>query len=145
MTTDLLQAVTTAIISRLASEGVGQQVAVGDSPVGDLPLLTVKSQPPSPDRLIAVTAYDRDAQPNPRLRNEVVRVQLWIRGAADDPLDPDAVSGHAFDALHGQHHITWGGLSIDRCIHSYGGPMGPDDQHRWERTDNYLVTTQRST
>lgn len=149
----LLVAVTKAIIWRLHTAGVAYSTELGAAdPL--LPMLTVKIQPPSPDRIIAVTAYSRTASPNPKFVDRSVSVQLWIRGLAAGPgvnpedaiFDPDRITSRAFDALHGQHHVTWNGLQIDRCAHSYGSPMGPDDQQHWEWSENYtVVLQQRST
>lgn len=149
MPDDLLTATTKAIIWRLHQAEVGygtELLAPGADPPVGLPMLAAKDKPPGPDRIISVTTYSRTASPNPALKDRVLSFQLWIRGAPDDRFDPDSIASACFDALHGQHHVTWGGLVIDRCAHSYGSPMGPDDQHRWEWSDNYtLVTQQRST
>lgn len=142
---DILTAVTKAVIARLDDAGVGWDSSTGGTQ-GARPLLTVKVKPPDPDRIIAVTAYSRTASPDMSLKNTAISVQLWIRGAPDGLLDPESIVSSAFDALHGQHHVTWGGLVIDRCAHAYGSPMGPDDQRRWEWSENYtIVTQQRST
>lgn len=141
----MLVAVTKAIIWRLHTSGVGYSTehAGGDNTA---PQLKAKDHPATPDRIIAVTTYSRTASPNPKLKDRSLSVQMWIRGAPNDRFDPDNIASHIFDALHGQHHVTWGGLVIDRCAHSFGAPMGPDDRQRWEWSENYtVVLQQRST
>ncbi len=153
MADGLLIAVTKAIIWRLYTAGVGDDTTAVGQHDPSLPRLTVKVMPPGseagpsqPDRIIAVTAYSRTASPNPKILDRAVSVQLMIRGGMNALLDPEGIASQAFSALHGQHHVTWNGLVIDRCAHSYGSPMGPDDQQRWEWSENYtVVLQQRST
>ena len=144
MSDDVLVAVTKAIIWRLDASGIAQSFEPGDTRNPNLPLLTAKARPPDPDRIVAVTAHSRRPNPSPYLLDEPIAVQLWIRGTPNDVFDADRISDAAFDALNGQHRVNWGGLHIARCVLDYGGPIGPDDSSRWERSENYLVTLQRS-
>ena len=81
MADDLLTAVTKAIVWRLHDAGVGDDTTASGPHDSSLPMLTVKAEPSSPDRIISVTAYSRTAPPDPKLLNRELRVQLMIRGA----------------------------------------------------------------
>lgn len=146
MADDLLTAVTKAFVWRLHDAGVGDDTTASGQHDTSLPMLTVKAEPPDPDRIISVTTYSRTGPPDPKLLNREIRVQLMIRGGVNARLDPESIASACFDALHGQHHVTWGGLLISRCAHLFGAPMGPDDRSRFGWSENYtVVCQQRST
>lgn len=142
MTTLLTSSVTRAVMDHLSDSGIGQLAAV-HAFAGALPGLTVRDLPASPDRIIAVTCYWQDHLLE--LPTSVVRVQVRCRGAAGRPLDADDLADAVFPLLHGVHHARWGGVEISRCRWVSSTPLGADSNNRPERTDNYEITTQRST
>lgn len=104
---------------------------------------TIKAVPATPDRVVAITVYDVDDDPDPRQVVATFAVQLRFRA----PGRPDAVDDlaqEAFEVMHGKHHTTFGQVPIGRCARQSVAPIGPDANGRHERTDNYRIVTRRS-
>lgn len=93
-----------------------------------------------PDRIVVIYPYlDFNSVILPQ---RDLDFQIRTRGGSI-PTDCDEIADIAFKLLHRQHHLVWNGLEISRIRHTSFLPLGPDDQGRWERTDNYELITQR--
>lgn len=135
---------TDAVLLRLEQEGVGTRRAGADEFfLPDDVALTAKVLPDSPDRALAVTVYGREESPDPNLSDLVLAVQVRSRGRAADPLECDDLAEAARLALHQAHRTTWGSLRIERVYWFTGGHIGPDENGRQERSDNYRMVLQR--
>lgn len=130
----------TAIAQRLAEQGVGVFRASGAYTAGETGI-TIKAVPQSPDRIVAVTVYDVDEDPDPASTWQTFTVQVRYR-AGKYPTDVDDLADAAHTALT-VHHQTWGAVRVDRCHRQSFIPIGADANGRQERTDNYRLVTQR--
>jgi hypothetical protein len=93
-----------------------------------------------PDRIVVISPYlDLNSVVLPR---RDIDFQIRTRGS-QIATDCDEVADIHFKLLHRQHHLVWNGLEIARVRHTSMMTLGPDDQGRWERTDNYELITQR--
>ena len=104
--------------------------------------ITIKTVPATPDRVIAITVYDVDDDPDPRQVRETYVVQIRFR-APGRPDNVDDLAQEAKATLHTQHHTTFGQVPIARCARTYVAPLGADANGRHERTDNYRIVTRR--
>ncbi|TKR27135.1 hypothetical protein FA014_01905 [Cellulomonas hominis] len=104
--------------------------------------LTIKAVPASPDVVCSVTVYDVDDDPDPRQVRRTFAVQLRFR-AASRPDAVDQVADEVFAVLHARHHTRLGGIRVARCARVSVAPLGPDNNGRHERTDNYRIVTRR--
>lgn len=138
-TTKLLRQATVGILGVLDDAGIGYQPGAGANK--SLPLLSVKARPAAPNEIIAVTVYS--VRTDLQSRISVLRVQLWTRGAPNDPLGADDIADLAFNLLHGVRHGVWNGLEIGQVAHKSTAVMGADEHGRYSRTDNYEIVTQR--
>lgn len=126
--------IATAIAQHLAAAGVAVWNPTGAYASTDT-AITIKAVPQSPDRIVALTVYDRVTHRDPDLTDEVVRVQVRVR-AGKYPTDVDDLA----DAVHGAlevHHATWPGLRVTRCHRISLLPLGPDGSGRHETSMNY--------
>ena len=129
----------TAIAQRLAEQGVGTYRPTGVYTAAETGI-TIKAVPQSPDRIIAITVYDVDEDPDPTNPWQAFIVQLRYR-AGKYPTDVDDIADAAHTALT-VHHQTWGTVRVDRCHRQSFIPIGADANGRQERTDNYRLVTQ---
>ena len=90
--------------------------------------------PPSPDQGIAVRVYGIPA--NDMATERVRRVQFFTRGRPGDPGGADRLAGVLLGVL--PHVIRMDGIS--EIQFSSMSPLGPDDNDRQTRSDNYLIT-----
>lgn len=88
----------------------------------------------TPDRALGVTVYGTDD--DVALGTAIRWVQVRARGARGRPDGADVLAGDVFHVLHGVHARD--GISRARRISS--AQLGPDDNGRQERTDNYEIT-----
>lgn len=103
--------------------------------------IVMKDVPMVPDRIVTITPYlDHNMIVVP---TREITFQLRTRGGRI-PTDCDDIADECISILHGKHHLVWRGLEIARIRHiGLATSLGPDDQARWERTDNYELLTQR--
>lgn len=94
--------------------------------------VTLRDLPSQPDTAVAVEVYN--TQSDLVLPGTEVRVQLTFRGHGDHA---DEFADEVLAALHGLHHFTAGDVQIQRARHLFAAPLGPDDNRRERRTDNY--------
>lgn len=93
--------------------------------------------PPTPDRCIGLTPYSSTDQPKIALSR--VRVQVWMRGAANDSLDILDLATDVFDTLQGAERLQFGSAGVVQILRVSAMPMGIDANKRSERSDNYAV------
>lgn len=98
--------------------------------------VVVKHLPTEPDTAVAVNVYDMGDHVGVA-RTEVM-VQLRFRaGGKRTAVDEfaDAIKPY----LHNRHGFTMDGIRISRCRRVNIAPLGPDQNGREERTDNYAL------
>lgn len=101
--------------------------------------VTLRDLPSEPDTAVAVELYHRED--DLVLPDTEIRVQLTFRGRGDAA---DDFADDVFQALHGLHHAALpGGLILQRAARLYAAPLGPDDNRRERRSDNYALTFMR--
>ena len=134
MTTSLTSVVD-AVATRLNELGLGYWDTSSTYPKTPprTPIYGKRYATGTPTAAIAVTAYNVTLPTNPDLHTETIRVQVRCRNVGNADLIADPI----VNAIHGQHHQTWGPLTIQRCIHISTAQLGADTQNMDERTDNY--------
>lgn len=87
----------------------------------------------TPNRACGITPYqpDDDLSDVPGLR----RVQLWFRGAPNDPDGADDLAEDAFAVLQGLMRV--GGIHLMKRVSS--AQLGIDGNGRRQRADNYQI------
>lgn len=130
----------TAIAERLDAAGVGVYKPA-DVYAAHETAITIKAVPTTPDRIVAVTVYDDDQNPDPGDLRVTYFVQLRFR-AGLLPTDVDDIADAAHVAMS-VHHQVWSGVRVSRCHRTGFAQIGPDANGRQERTDNYQLVTQR--
>lgn len=133
---------TAGVAAWLAGRGVGKWLPDGGAYADTDTALVMKALPQAPDRAIAVTAYS--TVDDPRLPLGVVAVQLRSRGTSD-PRDVDDIADAAFHELHAATHLDLDGLRVVQALRQSVAQLGQDDTGRWQRSDNYYLTTQHPT
>lgn len=93
-----------------------------------------------PDRLVVVTPYMEDTSIG--LPTRWISFQLLVRGGREVG-DVDDIAEICYELLHDKHHMWWGDLEVARIRHISFVPLPPDNEGRWQRTDNYELLTQR--
>lgn len=131
--------VRTALAQYLDAQGVAAWLEPPETYPADARAVTLRDLPSEPDAAVAIEVYDvRDDLVLPDVE---IRVQLLFRarGEAVDDFADDA-----FDVLHGRHHFQAGALVIQRCRRISTAPLGPDDNGREQRADNYGLVLMRA-
>jgi hypothetical protein len=106
----------------LVAAGVTDQIVFGDLPS-------------KPDRCVALSAYA--AVDEPKVALSKIRVQVMVRGVANDSLDPDDLADVIFEALQGLEDRTYGAAHLVQCFRVSAVPLGIDSSKRSTRSDNY--------
>jgi hypothetical protein len=96
----------------------------------------IKAVPPTPDRIVTLTAYGVDD--NATLPMSRMGVQVRVRGTKD-ARDVDDLGDSIFQILHGLVHTTFGSVSADQILRKQSVTLGVDDSKRWSRADTYYV------
>lgn len=123
----------------LDSAGVGTYRSTGKYET-DETAITIKRLPTSPDRAIAVAAYN--SADDITLPTVAVSIQIRFR-AGDNRTDVDDLADEAFSQLHGRHHFLMGEMKVARAHRVNFAGLGVDDNRREERADNYELLFQR--
>lgn len=100
--------------------------------------VVLRDLPSQPDTAVAVELYHRDD--DLVLPDVEVRVQLKFRGRGDAA---DEFADDVFEQLHGQHHFAAGDVMVQRAARQFAAPLGPDDNGREQRADNYTLVFMR--
>ncbi len=104
--------------------------------------LMYRAVPLAPDRIISLGEYGPTADVDQA--DAVARVQARIRGDRD-PRTVDGIADSLFDLLHGATRLYLGGVSVVQVRRISTAQLGPDENGRWERTDNYEFQAMRPT
>ena len=99
----------------------------------------LKNIPLKPDRIVVIAGYLDEL--DLVLPSREIDFQVRVRGS-QFPTNCDDMADEVIKLLHRQHRVTWNGLKIDRIRHLSTAILGPDEQGRWERADNYELLTQ---
>jgi len=91
--------------------------------------------PTSPDRCVALTAYASTDQPKIALSR--VRVEVAMRGAANNSLDVHELGDAVFNTLQGLEHQQWGSAHVVQALRVISASGGVDDNKRSIRSDSY--------
>lgn len=129
-----------AVALRLQEVGVGTFKPTGVYSAGETGI-TLKAVPQSPDRIVAISIYAIDEDPDPTDPRRTYSVQLRFR-AGTNPTDVDDIADAAYQALSVDHQ-EWGTVRVNRCYRTVMAPLGMDANGRQERADSYRIVTQR--
>jgi hypothetical protein len=124
----------------LAAAGVGTFRASGSYQSGDSNPIFIGVVPASPDRAVTLTGYPVEDSLN--LSDSTQGVQVRTRGTKD-PRTTSDLADAVFDALHGLEWIELGGIRVSQARRVSGSPLGPDENGRHERSDNYYLLAHR--
>ena len=91
--------------------------------------------PSAPDRAVALSAYS--AQDEPKVARSAIRIQVMIRGVANNSVDADDLADDIFAALQGLEDRTYGSAHLIQCLRISAVPLGIDSLKRTSRADNY--------
>lgn len=91
--------------------------------------------PSTPDRAVALNVYASVDEPKVAL--STFRVQVMVRGVANNSLDAGDFADDIFDALHGVENRTFGTVHLVQCLRISRVPLGVDTSKRTTRADNY--------
>lgn len=95
----------------------------------------------APDRLITLTVYFEDDAISDLWDREIL-IQVRNRGTRN-PLDVDDLAEDIFRVLHGRSHENWDGMEVASLKRLSRGTLPPDENDRWQVTQNYQLITQR--
>lgn len=95
--------------------------------------------PDSPSEAIVLTRYD-DA-PGILAINEVL-VQIRCRVGLN-PFDGEDLVDRIRDTFHNRTYVTYGAARFNRIVQESFGPLGPDDNGRFEYSQNFKLTGNR--
>lgn len=127
---------------RLDALGIGDWDPTG-AYAADQTGITILAIPPTPDRLITISAYPVDDSPRGS-QDTTVGVQFRLRGTTD-PRSCNDIGDAIFDQLDSCGRQTWGDIPIvDAGRQSYA-PLGYDGNKRWLVSHNYYVYAMRRT
>lgn len=98
--------------------------------------------PPTPDDVVTLTAYGLgDAA---TYADSTRGLQVRTRRAGQDPRPSKDLDDDIFDVLAGLYPTTLPtGIRIKTLVRSSSTPLGQDDNQRWERVSNYVLTLHR--
>lgn len=91
--------------------------------------------PTEPDRCVAVNVYD--SSDDPRYPRSDVRVQFYMRGVPNNPLDVVDLAAGVFDTFQSLQDATLGTLHLIDCKRLVVSDQGVDANLRSERADSY--------
>ena len=94
--------------------------------------IALRDLPSQPATAVAIELYHRDD--DLILPDTEVRVQLMFRGPGDAA---DDFGDDVFEALHGRQMFTAGTVKVQRAARVSSAPLGPDENRRERRSDNY--------
>lgn len=95
------------------------------------------TMPDAPDRCVTLSLVDNTDDPTMPLGRKMLQVRG--RGNRNDPLDVGELLDPIFDILHSRTNLVVGGQTIIQILREVSAPMGADDNHRWERADQFYM------
>lgn len=126
--------ITKAVAQYLDDVGVANYYPDVFPPTITGPVVSIKRLPKSPDDAVAVTVYDvDDALIVP---GTWVSVQLRFR-TSGSRTSVDDLADAVFEHLHFLHRFDMAGVLIQRARRINMASLGPDENGRDERADNY--------
>lgn len=134
--TDLL----TGLAEHLDDLGIGTW-SVSGAYAADVTGIVLSVIPQSPAAVIVLSAYS--VSDDTTLSDSVTGVQIRTRTAGQDPRPTDDLADSIFDALHGATGLVFGGIRVQQMWRQSWSPLGPDENQRHERADNYYLQTWR--
>lgn len=135
-TTDLLE----GLAEHLAGAGIGvwdTDAAYTAAQVG----IVLDVVPQDPPGVIVLSGYS--VTDDPSLSDTVTGVQIRTRAGSVDPRPTDDIADQIFDQLHGAQDLDLNGIRVQLARRTSWTPLGPDQNRRHERSDNYYLTTHR--
>ncbi|MGD3112632.1 minor capsid protein [Streptomyces sp. YGL11-2] len=124
----------------LHEQGVGIYLPSGRY-APDETAITVATTPPTPDRIICLSAYP--VTESPQLTDTTTGIQVRTR-TGPDPRDVDALDDAVFDVLHGSGPHAWGAARVQLLYRASAVPIGADSAGRMERSSNYYARAHRA-
>lgn len=104
--------------------------------------IVLDAVPQAPDRVITLSVYGQTDDPT--LSDSVVNVQVRTRWGGQDPRGVADLDDAVFDLLHNMTNVTLStGVRVVQCLRTSGASLGQDENRRWSRSSNYLVTAWR--
>ncbi len=111
------------------------------TPSGNAVPIVVGIVPTQPDQVLALSPYPVDDDAGD-LNDTVLGVQLRFRGTRD-PRTVLTLSDAAFDRLQSARRLVLNGIPVVQVWHASGTDLGPDDNGRHQRTENFYVQANR--
>jgi len=132
----------TGLAEYLAAGGVGEWNAdLAANPSGDQVAIVVgPNLPQTPDRVVCLTPYPLVDEPG--MSEVTVGVQVRCRGTVDPRVAEDLADA-VYDRLHGATQLTLGAVPVAQVWRASSAVLGPDSNHRHERSDNYYLQANR--
>lgn len=129
------------IAELLATASVGTWSETGTY-AANVTAITLRKMPAAPDAAIALSTYG--VADDPTLSDGVTGLQVRSRAAGPDPRTHDDLADAVFEQLQGLHDVTLtSGVYVVFVERRSFLDLGQDALQRWERSDNYYVTTHR--
>lgn len=129
------------LAQKLHNAGIGVWKPSGAYTAGET-AITDQAIPPTPDRLITLTAYLETGPPG--MQDVTVAVQFRLRGTTDPRVCRD-IGDAIYELLDGSGRQLWGDIPIVDVTRQSHAPLGRDGSNRWEASHNYLVQAMRRT
>lgn len=104
--------------------------------------IVLQAIPPSPDRLITLTAYLVNTTPGSQ--DITVGIQVRLRGTTDPRVCQD-MGDAVFELLDSSGRQLWGDIPIVDVTRRSHSPLGYDGNKRWEAAHNYYAEAMRKT
>lgn len=130
-TTDLL----TGLAGFLASAGIGITYRPTTPYLATETGVFFGLYPTAPDRCVALTAYV--ATDEPKVALSKIRVELALRGVANDALDVHNLGDAVFGVLQGAEDLTFGTAHVVQALRKISASGGVDANKRSMRSDSY--------
>lgn len=134
---DLLTGVAVAI----DAAGIGLTWRDGEPYDDDQTGIFLKTVPPSPDRLVVLTAYG--ISDDPTLSDSVQGLQVRSRGVPQLSTDCDDIDDAVFGFLQNTVLDLTTGIRIVSAFRTSTAPLGQDPSNRFEVASSYALSTHR--
>lgn len=135
-TTDLL----TGLAQYLDNAGVGVWSPTGNFTAGDT-AITHKVMPSAPDTVIVLSPYTVENGPQ---GDTTQGVQIRTR-APGMPTAVDDLDDEIYQLLHHLEGLNLGGVRVGMVWRQSHGPLGRDENNRWNATANYWLIITKPT
>lgn len=131
----------TALAQYLHDQAVGVWRPTGTYTAGEIAICD-RIIPPSPDRLITLSAYPILTPPD--LQDVTTGIQCRLRGTTDPQVCQD-IGDAIFELLDGAKHLVLGDIRTVQIYRQSAGSLGQDGSERWEASHNFYVEAMRRT